>query len=109
MHQMNITPDEVLAVEVLLSQLPVMHFEQFSEHLGLVWWVSLCSEGICGHSVLGSVGKCTLNLFLSQNGSGKILFSECPFNVVHPPYLQMPHATDDAGRDDTCCTGYMLC
>lgn len=70
-EQMSTTPDEVLGVEVLPSQLPVMHFEQFTEHLGLAWWASLCSEGICGPAVLCTVGKCTLNLFLSQNGSGK--------------------------------------
>lgn len=71
MDQTNSTPDEVLGAEMLPPQLPVRCFGQFSELLGLVWWASLCSEGICGHSVLCSEGKCALNLFLSQNGSGK--------------------------------------
>lgn len=54
-NQMNTTPDEIMEVEMLPSQLPVMRFEQFSEHLDLVWWLSLWSESICGHPVLCSV------------------------------------------------------
>lgn len=67
---MNTTPDEIMRVEILPSQLPVKCFEQF---VNILAWCggSVCTQGHLWVFCSLQCRKDTLNLFLSQSGSGK--------------------------------------